>query len=77
VANSGECVPDNSYICCCAASAAGAATRHRTFDQQVNALQITPSGGLIGFRIAEDLLTKEYKEDKEKPEILLGGNHNE
>ena len=54
-----------------------AATRHRKFDQQVNALQITPSGGLIGFRIAEDLLTKEYKEDKEKPEILLGGNHNE
>ena len=64
----------HANVCGCAASAA---IPYRNLDRQVNALQITPSGGLIGFRIAEDLLTKEYKEDKEKPEILLGGNHNE
>ena len=38
-------------------------------------LQITPSGGLIGFKIADDLLTKEYKEEKEGP-AQIGGNHN-
>ena len=38
-------------------------------------VQITPSGGLIGFRIADDLLTKEYKEEEEGL-AQLGGNHN-
>ncbi len=38
-------------------------------------LQVTPSGGLIGFKIADDLLTKEYKEEKEGL-AQIGGNHN-
>ena len=38
------------------------------------AVQITPSGGLIGFNIADDLLTKEYKEDKYTEGHVTGNN---
>ena len=37
-------------------------------------VQITPSGGLIGFKVADDLLTKEYKEDQEQSSHLSGNN---
>ncbi|CAK0780923.1 hypothetical protein CVIRNUC_005223 [Coccomyxa viridis] len=36
--------------------------------------KITPSGGLIGFKVADDLLTKEYKEDQEQFSHLSGNN---
>ncbi|CAL5221468.1 g3664 [Coccomyxa viridis] len=37
--------------------------------------RITPSGGLIGFKIADDLLTKEYKEENEGL-TQIGSNYN-
>lgn len=43
-------------------------------DKGLHDAQITPSGGLIGFRVADDLLAKEYKEDRQGPKHFSGKN---